>query len=458
MDELSEEERELEEMDNSIRIRGFKTIVLIGCVKTQQEEKQEKDHFHAEYSHPRRSPAVSMLFVPTRCILSMPSLAWDSTPLSGFWHHNRKRPRVTAGSNGWCCLLASPHLHCLIALPFLSSYEPRHQTSRRSYDASNKPAISQRNDSVISYKGRLRMQPTRSERMTRPFLVREVSEAVSGLSKALAPPMTLDNTSPPSASQSKHQTSVEWNYDEAWRVLDDRDGNDKAIRGTGPTCQGMENVPALDLTPRCWKVSCLLFRHPRTFKSNELSARSLHVPTSVHSPVHVDSRHPSTSLVGYHYPFSRHQEADANKSAISQHKGSTSAPRAYPSRSAIFSIIILEPSLLTTVSDFAPNDVGKYQAFVEENHAQQEVVRFLPAHPQIPEIPSTNTEFLILCPARKKGLTQDDVRRATEDRIGMGIHAVYSRQRIEQAPSVAEPDWDWAPNCSFLPCGYLYVR
>ncbi|SJL16717.1 uncharacterized protein ARMOST_20246 [Armillaria ostoyae] len=41
MDELSEEERELEEMDNSIRIRGFKAIVLIGCVKTQQEEKQE---------------------------------------------------------------------------------------------------------------------------------------------------------------------------------------------------------------------------------------------------------------------------------------------------------------------------------------------------------------------------------------------------------------------------------
>ncbi|SJL16766.1 uncharacterized protein ARMOST_20295 [Armillaria ostoyae] len=40
MDELSEEERESEEMDNNIHIRGFKTI---GRVKTQQEEKQEMD-------------------------------------------------------------------------------------------------------------------------------------------------------------------------------------------------------------------------------------------------------------------------------------------------------------------------------------------------------------------------------------------------------------------------------
>ncbi|PBK92890.1 hypothetical protein ARMGADRAFT_140672 [Armillaria gallica] len=43
MDELSEEEHELEELDNNIRNRGFGTIVPIGRVKTQQEEKRELD-------------------------------------------------------------------------------------------------------------------------------------------------------------------------------------------------------------------------------------------------------------------------------------------------------------------------------------------------------------------------------------------------------------------------------
>ncbi|PBK78506.1 hypothetical protein ARMSODRAFT_1011072 [Armillaria solidipes] len=43
MDELSEEEHELEELDNNIRNRGFGTVVPIGRVKTQQEEKRELD-------------------------------------------------------------------------------------------------------------------------------------------------------------------------------------------------------------------------------------------------------------------------------------------------------------------------------------------------------------------------------------------------------------------------------
>ncbi|KAG7451917.1 uncharacterized protein BT62DRAFT_926110 [Guyanagaster necrorhizus] len=40
MDELSEEEHELEEMDNNIRTRGCKTVVPIGRVKTQQDERK----------------------------------------------------------------------------------------------------------------------------------------------------------------------------------------------------------------------------------------------------------------------------------------------------------------------------------------------------------------------------------------------------------------------------------
>ncbi|KAK0483991.1 hypothetical protein IW261DRAFT_1417716 [Armillaria novae-zelandiae] len=43
LDELSEEERELENLDNDVRNRGFGSIIPIGRFKTVQEEKREVD-------------------------------------------------------------------------------------------------------------------------------------------------------------------------------------------------------------------------------------------------------------------------------------------------------------------------------------------------------------------------------------------------------------------------------
>ncbi|SJL00936.1 uncharacterized protein ARMOST_04251 [Armillaria ostoyae] len=45
--------------------------------------------------------------------------------------------------------------------------------------------------------------------------------------------------------------------------------------------------------------------------------------------------------------------------------------------------------LFILVSDFAPNDVNKHQASMEENYAQQEEVCFLPAYTQILQICAT---------------------------------------------------------------------
>ncbi|PBK69485.1 hypothetical protein ARMSODRAFT_165477 [Armillaria solidipes] len=89
-------------------------------------------------------------------------------------------------------------------------------------------------------------------------------------------------------------------------------------------------------------VLCTLIRYMSPIPSSVCSPRRRR-PGVVPSP---SQRHPSTSLVGYQCPFSRRQEADANKSAISQHKGPT--PRAYPTSSSSSDSIIIHCRILST--------------------------------------------------------------------------------------------------------------
>ncbi|SJL12123.1 uncharacterized protein ARMOST_15544 [Armillaria ostoyae] len=77
--------------------------------------------------------------------------------------------------------------------------------------------------------------------------------------------------------------------------------------------------------------------------------------------------------------------------------------------SAVGSRILGEVSRMLCAADFAPNDVSKHQAFVEENYAQQEEVRFLPAHTQILQICATPfNEHRILDLTSGNGFTDID--------------------------------------------------
>ncbi|PBK80978.1 hypothetical protein ARMGADRAFT_1091730 [Armillaria gallica] len=203
-------------------------------VMEREEEEEEEVDLDAKDTAGLEGP---------RCRLSLHSaysLPWDSTPFSGFWRldHRSLEATTCGGRKEW---LAEPspsprryHARaqagtscCRISPPFLSSSASTLCRSRTQRDnMSNKPAISQHNNSEAD----------------NPTLPGSRNE---GLSKAPAPPTTLDDASPPYAWVPKQASS---------------------LRGIELDDQNLQVI-----------------------------ARSLHAPASVHSPVHVIPVHVTTS-------------------------------------------------------------------------------------------------------------------------------------------------------------------